>query len=208
MLNKIFDIIQLSITYNSLDAKRLDNNIRDFINCTSLGIFSDMELDESRFFTKSINDNLLITYVIIDSPIKSLKFDTAMRMSNNHIIIYRYNNELSTDEKILCTLKKEIEYILTAIYNNEYTKLDYNNFNNLNSKQKLLLLAPCIIITKIFGRIDIGLFTDGEYTLQKTLNPNNYTQINEIIKFITIEQPSIDTLFNLNGFLLPFKIKE
>ena len=210
MFNKILLAMQTSITYTSLDVKRLSDGIMDFIKCISLNKLTDDELDGARYFTRNIKPDIVLMYIFLDTDIKKdLLGDVADRMGKKYIILYNYLSENMDDAAIIIRLREQAIFILKSLYNKGKGNRSniLMNFNKVTSEEKLIILAPYIIVCKIFDKIDIGLYTGGNFIIQEALNPDKVPQIDEEIKFILTEHPDMDTLFNLNGFLLPFAKK-
>lgn len=219
MFNIILNAMEAASRLNSLETRKLsyDSKKLDFIKCISKGKISDNDLDEIRYIDRKIHDSLFITFILVDAPkIDGLKFDIASRQMDrdkmiDYIIIYRYKDSSIDDISTIETMFNEIRFIVRNVFVPSnldiYKELDIELFtmmDTLNSRDRMIAVAPYAIMAKLFDILDMRLFTTVEFVLEKALNPNKIESLNELIKFIVTENPSMDTLFNLNTLLMPF----
>lgn len=217
----MFDAIVLamrkSLNYTTLDVQRLGSNkhLRDIIKCTSLGRITENQIDDAMYFSRQVKEGISVMYVFITSAVTEekdrLDYDIIDRDGNTIIVIYRYSDFPEDDGLIIERLLRETETIMQSIYGYLYLatafgkeKAPFDKFKHFSSRQKMLLLSPYIIVCKIFEGVNIGLHTGGNFTFQKAINPNGIEAVDKVVNFILKENPTTDTLFNLNAFLLPF----
>lgn len=216
MFDKIIFAMRKSLKYTTLDVQRLGANktLRDLIKCTSLGKLTTDQIDDAQYMSKSITDNISLMYVFVEgSPKSKLSYDLVDRMGKTLIVIYRYSDFPEDDDAIISRLFLEAEKIIIGVYGSLYSTFyistdPFSKFDRIPSRMKLVLLSPYMIVCKIFEGVNIGFHTGGNFTLQKALNPKGIEQVDKVINFILKEEPDVDTLFNLNAFLLPFAIED
>lgn len=210
MFSKIISALKASLTCTSLNTRALSNDLYDFIRCISLGAITKEELDTATFLSRNLSDEIILMFVFIDSPKDGrIKADCALRNDKKYIVIYRYTGDTEDDSAIIDMLYRECVRILIYALNFDYSRFTVStNFHRLSSVAKLEMLAPYIIVCKVLDDIiDSNFHITGESIMLSALNKSNIPQVEKEIKFILREKPDENTLFNLNGFLLPF-VKE
>jgi hypothetical protein len=216
MFDKIYNSMSVAVSPNSLQIRSVYDELRDFVKCISNGLLDDEELDDLKYFTKDLSSDIKLLYLFVKSEPKAMKlsggkekqlrYDTARKMGTKFIVIYHYSEDSGNDKESIERLLSEAKYIVNTVYspsfNNLNTKELFENFDERTAEDKLLMLAPYIIVCKLFETFDLSVVKGGEFVLQEALNPDNIKVINRVIKGIISEQPSLETLINLNGFML------
>lgn len=216
MFDNIFKAMKKSIEYNSLDTRRLYFNARrfDFMKCI-IGDRVDKEIiKDASYIDSTVAPKTLLTYVMLDTDtLWDLRHDTAFGFAEDsdimNIIVYRYNDTFETSSVIILShLLEEARYIITSLNRYKDSSIEdksiieqFDEFNKMDSIDKLILLAPYAMVCKLYDELDFIEIATEEFDLQKALNPHNIERIDNLLRFILEEKPSMDILFKLNAIL-------
>lgn len=216
MFLNIFDALEKSINYTSLTARKFslskDDAYFEFTelieNITDNKLKSIEELKESRFIITDINNNLRVMYILLNCPtIEGLDFDITIRHNKEYIIIYRYIDTLEVeDHDVLKRFLLEFEFIINSVFKTDLNSdkdicKTFHNIESLNSKEKIILIAPYVLTAIIFNMSSETHMYRERMMLNDSLNPHDIPKLNDILKQIIwrdLDRNDIRHLFDTN----------